>query len=325
MQSQNKNFKKVIQTIRENKTFLLSTHISPDPDGMCSQLAMAAFLRTLGKKVTIVNNEKPAKKYDFIPGIRQIRPYRAKTAIAHYDVTIIFDCGEFDRIGKVTKLIRKDNTIINIDHHITNTQFGDINLVIPEASSTTEVVYQLFKEDGAALTKNVAMNIYIGIMTDTGSFRYENTTAKVHKIVGELMEHNFSAYDCYRNVYWASSLNDVKHFIKTMNNFSIILNGKVAYVEVKKTTLSRFSGSFDLNDAIFNLLRSIKSIDVIAIFSENSSDKTRVNFRSVKRVDVAKLARSFNGGGHRRASGCLIEKNMKKSKKDVLRQIKKVI
>jgi len=194
------NMKKIIEVIKKHQRFLITTHMNPDPDALSSELAVALYLRSLKKKVFIVNNEAVPNRYRFFPGSNQIKKYRDQLAV-DYDVAVVLDCGDLDRVGRVKHLIAKKNTILNIDHHITNDGFGRWNLVEAEASSVAEILYDLFKAARYRLNDRLACFLYAGMMTDTGCFRYENTTARTHLIVGELMRYKFSAYDLYRKLY----------------------------------------------------------------------------------------------------------------------------
>ncbi|MBN1870722.1 MAG: bifunctional oligoribonuclease/PAP phosphatase NrnA [Candidatus Omnitrophica bacterium] len=318
------SMKRIIQIIKKNKKFLISTHVNPDPDALCSELALAIYLKSLGKTVTIVNHEPVHSRFHFLPRARSIKSYDQNKRVV-YDVAVIVDCGELSRIGKVQNLIQKEKILINIDHHITNDRFGDINLVMPMASSAAEVLYELLRRAKCTLTKNLAMHLYVGIMTDTGSFRYENTTARTHEIVAELLRHRISAVDVYRKLYEIIPFSDLKEFMKVISGFDMFYSGKVVCVQLRKKALSKFSGEFDLRDTIFKFLRSIKSVEVFVVLTEIDKNRTRVNMRSTNSFDVAKLANRFKGGGHRRASGCMINKNILSAQKDVLREIKKIL
>ena len=149
------SMKKIIQAIQANKRFLISTHVNPDPDALCSELALAVYLRSLGKTVAIINDQAVPSRFQFLSGIRRVKRYQENKKVA-YDVAIVVDCGELDRIGRVGHLIQKDKALINIDHHITNDLFGSINLVQPKASSTAEVLYELLIKARCSFAKNLA-------------------------------------------------------------------------------------------------------------------------------------------------------------------------
>lgn len=318
------SMKNIIQTIKRNKRFLISTHVNPDPDALCSELALMFYLKSLGKQVSIINEEDVPKRYQFLTGVRHIRPYK-KVRRINYDVMLVVDCGDLNRIGKVQSLIQDNKTLVNIDHHVTNDRFGNQNLVCAQASSTAEVLYELFSKMHFRLTRTLAAHLYVGIMTDTGSFRYENTTARTHAIISELMKHDISAPALYAKLYETISPSDLKNFTKTINSFDMALNKKVACVVLTKKVLSRFSGEFDLRDTIFKFLRSIKKTEVFVILTEMERNKTRINLRSSTQFDVAQLASYFGGGGHKRASGCAIDKSITLSRNEILKRIQKTI
>ena len=315
---------KVLSALRKHKSFLVSTHVNPDPDALGSELSLAIFLRAMGKNVHIVNEEPAPRRLAFLPQARRIKGC-AKSRNIVCDAAIILDCGELDRVGKAQKLISKEMFVINIDHHVTNDFFGDLNLVEPKASSTAEVLYSLFKEAGHALTKDLAFNLYVGLMTDTGSFRFENTTARTHAICADLMRFGFSVTDIYRKVYASIPYKDLKEFTKLISRFDVLYSGRVVCIELSRAILARFSKQFDLRDTIFQFLRAMHGVDIFVIFTEVGSRRTRINLRSSSKFDVAKLASDFSGGGHKRASGCVIEEGMKEARKVFLARIGKLL
>ncbi len=313
--------KKIIQILKKHKTFLISTHVGPDPDALCSEMALALFLKSIGKTVKIVNEEPLPARFSFLPRSNIIKGL-GKTKV-NYDVAIVLDCGELSRIGKVQSILDPDKILINIDHHITNKGFGDYSLVLPKASSTCEMLYDLLKQAKCKFTKDIALHLYAGIMTDTGSFRYDNTTANTHHIAGELLKYKFSASELYRNIYERMYLQDVEMFAKTISQFTTHLSGRVIFVDLKKRIISKFSEEFDLRETIFKYLRSIQGVEAIVIFTEVDAKTTRLNFRSSGKVDVAKIANAFDGGGHKKASGGIIYKSFKEARRDVLKVVKK--
>ena len=316
--------RKILDIIRKKKSFLISTHVHPDPDAICSILALGIFLRQRGKKVTMLLEEKVPKRYAFFPTAKLLRKFQARKTYP-YDAAIILDCGDLDRIGRVSEALDPKKPVLNIDHHITNTKFGTLNHVIAKASSTAEVLYDILKAGRAQFNPSLALNLYAGIMTDTGSFRYENTTSKTHAIVSDLLKYNISTSELYRKIYERIPLKDLTAFTKVINGFQTYDRGKIVSVVLTKRVHKSFSENFDLRDAIFKFLRSIQGVQVIFIATEVDQKTTRVNFRSTSRVDVAKIASHFDGGGHRRASGCQIDKPLKVAKARVLKHIHKVM
>ena len=314
------NYNPVIQAFRKHKNFLITTHVNPDADAAASALAVAIVLRSLGKTVTVVNQDAIPGWLQFLPKVRLFKKAGALRNV-HYDVAVFLDCGDLSRVGDARALLKDGKPLINIDHHKTNDGFGDLNLVLPESSSTAEVLYDLFCKMNVRWSKDLATLLYAGIMTDTGSFRYDCTSPETHRIAGELMAFGISPSDLYTRIYDVIPMKDLKLFLQVANSVEFFNSGKIACVDLRKNILSRVSDGFDIRDKIFGLLRSTKGVEVIAIFNEIDARQTRVNFRSKGSFDVAQLALKFNGGGHAKASGCTIDLNMPETRKKILREI----
>lgn len=317
------HFQKTISLIRKYQNFLICTHINPDPDALSSQLALAMVLKSLGKKVLVLSSEKTPHRFRFLPGSEMIRT--GSPGRLPYEVALIVDCGDLSRIGKMQELIQPEKILVNIDHHITNELFGTLNLVIPEASSTAEVLFDLFQKMRIPLTEEMAILLYLGIMTDTGSFRYDNTTAHTHRVIATLMKFPVPVSRLYQVLYETIPLTDIRYFTHLVRKFDSLCRGRVICVELKKKTLEKFSDEFDLRDKVFRHFRAIKGVEVILILTEEASRRTRINLRSLQHVDVGRLAYQFKGGGHSRASGCMLEVDMKTARNQILTEIKKAL
>ncbi|MCR4337516.1 MAG: bifunctional oligoribonuclease/PAP phosphatase NrnA [Candidatus Omnitrophica bacterium] len=315
---------KILKILQEKKSFLVTAHVNPDPDALCSQLAIALYLKSLGKKVFAICDEAVPQRFNFIPAIKEIQSLE-QCPDPDFEVAVILDCGDLERIGAVSKLIKAETLVVNIDHHITNTAFADVNWNIPGASSTAEVIYDLLCSAKFSFTKEMAILLYLGIMTDTGSFRYDNASARTHRIVSDLMEFDFSVSELYRKLYEAVPLNDLKYFTQVVSKFEALYNGRVVCLELSKSVVKKFSEEFDLRDKIFQYLRTIKSVEVLVILTEQDKKRTRINLRSQGSVDVARIAAEFDGGGHYKASGCIIDEGMKVAKRKILAQIRKAL
>lgn len=313
-----------LKNLKKYKSFLISTHVHPDPDALSSLLTLGIYLRKIGKKVYLRTEEPVPERFEFLPKSRLIKKVNLESRI-RFEAVIVVDCGDLDRVGRVRELIKEEHHVINIDHHITNDRFGKLNFVKPEASSTAEIIFDLLKQDRFPLTRDTAMLLYLGIMTDTGSFRYDNTSAHTHAAVSELMKFGIPVGKLYRRMYESVPFNDIKVFAKVVSRFETIKSGKVIILELPKSVVRQFSEEFDLRDKIFKYLRTIKGVELLVILTEFEKNKTRINFRSQSKVDVAKLAARFNGGGHHRASGAMINLNIKDSKRRVLKEVRKVI
>lgn len=314
---------KIIDALLQANRVLIVSHMNPDLDALCSQLAVALWCKHLGKKFSMVNHSEIPDRYKFIPGMASIKKVSARMK-AQFDVAIVLDCGERKRVGKVLELIGPETKTINIDHHVSNDLFGDLNLVESHRSSTSELVYVIMKKAGVPLTKKLAMCLYIGILTDTGSFRYSNTSAETHRIVSELMQFDFSPDKIYRRIYESMPFCDFSFFAKMVGDYKTLHQDRVIYFEFDKQLQGKFSKDFDLRETTLNFLRLSDGIELIVIFSVIDAKRTRVNFRSTDKINVAQLAEKFNGGGHKRASGCMINGTVPVARARVFEEINKI-
>jgi len=315
------NYKAVHQLIKKSRSVLISAHVGPDLDALCCELAMAQYLRSLKKRVHIINHEKAPAMYQFVKGTSCIKT-PGKQAVS-YDVALIFDCGELKRIGKVEHLLDKQKPIVNFDHHITNTFFGQYNLVKPKASSTAEVLFDFFHALDIPLNKTIAELLYLGILTDTGSFRYENTAPHTHRIAASLMDFGLSVDQIYQAVYTRFSPGDLRLFLKLASEFELFFKKRVVCFSLSKEIINHIGERFDVRDQLFTMFRAIRGIEAIVIFTQVGPKSSKVNFRSNGRMNVAKIASFFGGGGHKAASGCQVIGNVKDVKQKVLKIINK--
>jgi len=314
----------VVRALRTHQTFLICTHINPDPDALASQVGLGLALRQLGKDVIFISEEKTPERFLFLPGMAEIQALGRRRKV-NYDAVIITDAGDLERIGDVRRLLRDDRLVINIDHHITNTQFGDINYVLPEASSTCEVVFEIFKLVKVVLTEDLATLLYAGVMTDTGSFRFSNTSARTHRMAAELLSFPLNVAELYKKIYEQVPLTDIKYFTQVISGFTSLNDGKLICVDLPRRIFKKFSMQFDLRHKIFSYLSTIEGVEVLVIFTEEKRNLTRVNFRSQGQTDVALIASKFLGGGHSKASGCAVAGDIKSAHRRVLPEVKKYL
>jgi len=316
------SFKTILNTIRRHRKFLVTTHYNPDADAVSSALAMAMFLKSLGKQVHVLNEDACPQWLKFLPGTSVFKKASGIKKV-DYEAAIVLDCGDLKRMGSVRELFQEGKPLINIDHHVTNDSFGSVNVVCLKASSTCEMIFDLLKEAKYPLNKNLALLLYAGIMTDTGSFRFENTSAHSHAVAEKLMAFKFSAARMYDRLYVGIPVADMKMFTDVIHKAQLLDGNRVYCVSLSKSVVARFSKSFDLKEKLFAFLRSIEGIEVVLILTELGPQEVRVNLRSQNNFDVASLAQQFDGGGHKKAAGCKIYKPLAQAQKIIYRAIHK--
>ena len=321
------SLKKVVECVKRNKRFLITTHTNPEGDALGAELAFYMFLKKMGKSALIINDDSVPATYAFLPHLKNIRQLNHKLKKNKFDCFVILDCSDLARCGEVSKFSKDIKTSINIDHHISNGKFATINWVEPGASSASEMVYKLYKKMHLPLDKDIAMCLYVGMLTDTGSFRYPNTTALTHKTVSELLKFNLNSAQIYKNIYESVPFQDLQLLSKILPNLKVQFNGKVAWVQIRQDLLKGKKISLDLSEHILSFARAIKDVEAVVLFKENLKGKNeiRVNLRSQGKIDVNKIAHFFGGGGHKTASGCTIRGKIDEVRRKVLAKIREAL
>ena len=225
------------QAIKRFNKFLITSHINPEGDAIGSQAAMACLLRKLGKKFVMLDDSPVPKLLRFMRGTEGISKEMPHNF--NYQAVIIMDSPDLARIGRVNDYIKKDSVIINIDHHISNVNFGKYNWVEPDYSSTGEMVYDLFKAFKVKIGMDEAVALYAAIMTDTGSFRYSNTSSKTHRVTAELIDIGVKPYEMHSRIYETSSIQDTNLLGEALQTMKITDDGKIAWLWVTKEMLKK--------------------------------------------------------------------------------------
>ncbi|NLM04746.1 MAG: bifunctional oligoribonuclease/PAP phosphatase NrnA [Clostridiales bacterium] len=309
-----------ISLIKEESKIAIISHMSPDGDSIGSILGLGLFLMNISKDVNIYIDEKLPSRYDFLPGSQFLKVYKDDNK--KFDFCFVLDCGDADRLGHNQSILSKSSTIINIDHHISNTNFGDVNIINTNMSSTCELIFSLLKNYINKLNKDIATCLYMGILTDTGNFIYDNTTANTHKAVSELMEYNIDINIIVQNLYQNKSLNSIRFLGHVLNNFKILFNGKAALVVVTQELLKEYDIELDEIDGVINYVRDIEGVEIAILLKEITDDEVKISFRSKYDIDVNDLAKRFNGGGHKKAAGARVKGNIGTVENNIINQLK---
>jgi phosphoesterase RecJ-like protein len=297
---------RVAAALRDRDRFLLTAHEGPDGDALGSVLGMHHLLLQLGKDsvMFMAAKEFPLPiEYRFLPLEEVFHEAPADMA----DRTIVFlDCGNIDRMP-VDFLTDGDNFRINIDHHHDNTRFGDVNLVDTAASSTAEIVYQLAVLLGGRITPDIAAALYVGLVTDTGKFMYENTDASTHRIAADLIEAGVEVDDTYRRLYEHVPLEKLRLVSRALDKIERHCNDRLVVTYVRQSDYEATGAGEEMTEGIIDHLRSVEGSKVAALIRDQGSRgraARKVSLRSSEGdVDVSAIARHSGGGGHKRAAG----------------------
>ena len=321
-----KLFNRVSSTIYKNKDFLIVTHTFPDGDALGSLVAMYELMKCLKKNAFMICNSEIPYQYKFLPYNDKIKRDLDCIDLNNKKyISICLDSADENRLKLNFKKLRESSKkIINIDHHLSNTSFGDINIVATEKSATAEIIYKLVIRDfEKCLNFNIALGLYVGIMTDTGKFQYSNTSSEVHKIVSHLLEYNIKPSDVFSNVYEREPFNRFKLLQLVLKRVKLIHSEKLVYSYVLQKDFSRLNLPLSSHDGIIELIRSAKDAKISAFFRQVGSKKFKVSLRSSDNgINVAAIAGTFGGGGHKMASAYTANGVLKDIISDLLNIIK---
>jgi phosphoesterase RecJ-like protein len=315
--------KNILSEINSYNNFIISTHVNPDGDAIGSELALARYIKLLGKNVKIINHSPTPEYLLFMLNsddeVLQFDETAHSDFIKNADVIFTLDLSQLYRTKSLENFIRNSNSkIICIDHHEFHEEYADIELIETESSSTGELIYYLIKENIRKLTLDIAIPLYVAIMTDTGSFKYERTTAKLHRIIAELLDAGVIPINIHRNIYDQGSANRIKLLGRAFNSLTITGDGKLAYMKISLNDLTETNSREEDVEGFVNYTLSIKGVEVGLFFFELKNG-FKMSFRSSETVPVNKLAAKYNGGGHFFAAGARVEnKNMEESLPEVI-------
>lgn len=300
--------RRVLQAVRAKQTFLLTGHVNADADVIGSEIALARGLRWLGKRAEILNHDPLPRVLQFLdaPPKHGLFQRRARPKIRDYEVLVVMDCGDLERTGLFSRG-HAPPLIINIDHHATNRRFGDINWVSVEAAATGEMIHTLLKALRVPITPEIATALYTALVTETGSFRYSNTTPRIFRLAAELAGHGVQPWRVAQSLYEQNSPARLRLLSVLLRQMARTPDGTVAWVTLTRARLRQSGATQEDAEEFVNFPRSLEGAEVAVLIREVGPRSYKMSLRSKGRVDVAALAEQFGGGGHRNAAGCRLD------------------
>lgn len=313
---------KVKNFLNKYDRFLITAHKRPEGDSIGSQVAMALLLKKLKKEVVVVNEDPIPPNLDFIKfcEIKEVAQARG----AKFDAAIVLDSGNLSRIGKVVNLLKSSPTI-NIDHHISNDNFGEVNWVNAKVSSVSEMIFYLYREVGVELDEKSALCIYVGILTDTGCFRFSNTTPQALDVCSQLLKFDIQPERVSNLLYSRRSFGSIRLLGEALVNLKKDKTGQIAWISITQQMLRKFKTRKSDTDDFIEFVRMIEPVKVAIVFHYINERKTKVSFRSKGEVDVNSIASFFKGGGHKLASGAEINYSLEEAEDVVLKKVRERI
>jgi phosphoesterase RecJ-like protein len=305
-ETQNADLVAVADAIRSHDRFLVTTHENPDGDALGSILAMRLALEQLGKDgVLYLSGIIPLpREYAFmsLDGLGRTAPEDAAER-----VVLALDCANERRIGPDPALLEAAPLVIDVDHHHDNSRFGDVNLVVPDASSTGEILYDLFRELGIRITPDIAEALYIAVVTDTGRFQYTNTTPKALRMAAELVEAGANVHQVFQDVYENVAFAKIKLLARALERARVYEGGRLIVADLARDDFAAAGAEEPFAEGIIDYLRAVEGAEIVALIREpptQNGPTRRVSLRTrAEGIDVSAIARKSGGGGHRQAAG----------------------
>ena len=303
--TQTSDLQAIAAALREHDRFLVVTHENPDGDALGSLLATNVVLEALGKdtRMYLSGGVPLPREYAFMPLEGLLRESPADAA---QRVLLAVDCAKEDRIGDEAARSRAP-LVLNVDHHHDNTRFGDLNLIVADASSTGEVLRDVFAELGLELTPELAEPLYIALVTDTGRFQYANTTPKALRLAAELVEAGADIHAVFQEVYESVEFAKLKLLARALDRAEVLEGGRIVVSYLLRTDFADVGASEPYSEGIIDYLRAVEGAELAVLVREQLNVGAHAHKGSLRssidELDVSVIARRFGGGGHRQAAG----------------------
>jgi len=315
--------KKIIEAVASAQRIAILPHVFADGDALGSSIALSMALEKMGKQVKVYIEEEISRTYKFLPGNEYVEVFKGE--IDEYDLVIALDTGDLDRLGRRIKIFQNTDFTINIDHHPTNTEYAILNHVKTNAAAAGEIVYQLIKRMSISIDEGISTCLYVAIATDTGGFRYSNTTPVTHQITADLINNGVDVSMISQLVFETVPFKKVRLMGMAIDTIEIFEDGKAAFIIVTDEMMKEVDALEEDCDGLVNIVRNIEGVEVAVMIRQRSVDEFKINFRSQNYVDVSAIARKYSGGGHKKAAGCTLRGSMVEIKEILYKDIREVL
>ena len=305
-ETQTADLEAVVDAIRSNDRFLVTTHENPDGDALGSILAMKLGLEQLGKDAVLYLSGVIPLPHEYafmsLDGLRRTPPEDAAER-----VVLALDCANDRRLGPDSGLLERAPLVVDIDHHHDNSRFGKVNLIVADASSTGEILHDLFRELGVRITPEIAEALYIALVTDTGRFQYTNTTPKTLRLAAELVEAGANVHQVFQDVYENVAFAKIKLLARALEKARVYEGGRLIVADLERADFAAAGAEEPFAEGIIDYLRAVEGTEIVALIREpptQNGPTRRVSLRTrAEGIDVSAIARKSGGGGHRQAAG----------------------
>lgn len=310
----------ILEEIKQANSIIILTHETPDGDAIGSSLAMLLALKTLGKKSDVIIKEYP-RTFEFLPGANEVKK---ETEIQNYDLAISLDCADLKRLSGKEYFEEAKKGIV-IDHHGSNTMYGDINFVNPVSPACCEILAGMFEYFDINIDTNIGTAILTGIITDTGGFKYSSVTPETFEFTAELLRKGVNVSEIYKRVLETKTKSNFELMKRTMNRLELLEDGKVAFTYMKLQDEEEVNAEIGDHEGIVENGRSIEGVQISVFIRQKDENSYKISMRSNGNINVSDICYIFGGGGHPNAAGALIQGNVEQVKEKIMKEIRKVI
>jgi phosphoesterase RecJ-like protein len=313
----------IIKAVKDAQTIAIFPHIMADGDAIGSSLALKEFLDRQGKTTYIIYEEECSYKYQFLFREKKQRYIYPDVPAKRFDLAISIDSGDMSMLGKRAELYKSAPITVNMDHHKTNKMYGDLNYVSLSSAAAGEIIYDFLVsyDPGYVPDTFTASCLYTAITTDTGGFRYANTTKRTHEIAGILTDCGIDVEYICKQVFDLMPKPQMELLKRVLPKASLVHNGKIGIIRITRKDYEEVGAKEEHSDGFVDYVRNVEGVEVAISFKETRDGKVKVSFRSSGVVDVSETARRFNGGGHENAAGCTVEGELRHVEEEVVQYL----
>jgi bifunctional oligoribonuclease and PAP phosphatase NrnA len=318
--TENASLSQIAALLKERQRFVVMSHVRPDGDALGCTLAMGHCLRQLGKDVTMWNEEGCLEKFAYLPGSELVQ--RPPAEPQSFDVALVLDTAVKDRVGQCLPAVKHADVWVNIDHHVSNPRYGDLNHIDSTSPATGQILFELFRQGELPFTYAMADNLYVAISTDTGSFQYPATTARTYEIGAELVRMGVDVGKLSQRMYESYPRRRLELLKSLLNTLQFSSGDRVASFALTQKASRQLGVKPEDNEGLIDTIRAVEGVIVAAFFEELEDGRVRGSLRSKDpRADVCKIAAQFGGGGHTLAAGLRMSGPLDEAQKKVLKAI----
>ncbi|GMV94171.1 MAG: DHH family phosphoesterase [Candidatus Hydrogenedentota bacterium] len=311
----------VIEALCAASRVLVTSHVNPDGDAVGSVLALAQLARSLGADDVVMSLHDPVPRvYDWLAGVDEILPPDEVTG--SFDTVLIADANSCERVGAVCAFIKGASTVVIVDHHLTEERNGTVHLIDSTYAATGEIVVDLFEAAGVELDCAVAECLYVALSTDTGNFRYANTTARSHRAAARLIETGINVREITSRVIDTMTIGKFRLLRRLLDRAELGDGGRIAHGYILERDLAETGALAEDVDGLINYLRNLEGVQLAILIRESEPAVTKVSFRSQPTINAAEIAQHFGGGGHAMAAGATLPYPLQEAKAELFRYLR---